>query len=366
MSELVVLGLTPILTALLLAGGAALFLLWEWLTGVGQRTVWGWFGHPWSRESCRLSREGRGGTMRLRGEVSGHPAAAAVAFPAGGAVHFHLGLPRMPRTLLQVRPRIPLPAGLEVSRGAGASEEDSVGPARVRTGDTAQTQALLADPGVRQALVTLVHLGEDAGIRDGVLRARFHGVLDAAELDAHLATLAEVAGALCRPAEDAWAALAVELGMTLVAGDGHVDRSAMGRVQDGLAVRVRVLVDPDDGAWSTRIRVGLPAGVPPDLTLAAPGTDVPHTLDLPEDHPLSGVVACGATEPDAAERLARPELAAGVEELIAGWPDTRVGKGHIEARLPGWSWHDLEDRILSMGVLAWLLAGEAPERIPQR
>lgn len=363
MSELLVLGLTPVLTAVLLAGGVALFLLWEWLTGVAQRTLWTWFGHPWSRESGQLSREGRGGMLRLRGTVAGHEAAAAVAFPAGGAVHFHLGLPRIPRTLIQVRPRVPLPDGLEVS-GGGGSEEDSVGPARVRTRAPEQTSTLLGEPGVRQALVELVHMGEDAGIRDGVLRVRVRGVLTRPELDALLDRLAGLATALTRPAEDAWARLAVDLGLTLGAGEGAGERTAVGRVQDGLAVRVRVLAD--GAAWHTRIRVGLPPGAPLGLSLAAPGVDVPHEIPLPDDHPLHGQVVCGSESPGTPALLARDEVAEGVRELILGWEDTRVGKGHIEARLPGWCWHDLEDRILSMGVLAWLLTGEDPARIPQR
>jgi hypothetical protein len=367
MTDLLVLGLTPVVTAVLLAGFAAMLLMGEWLLGVAQRTRWSWFGHPWTKGRAPLSREGSGGALRLRGSVDGHAAAAAVAFPAGGRPHFHLGAPRKPRTMIQLRPRVPLPDGLDVQRGGGGSEEDSVGPARVRTQAPEQTRQLLADPSVRQALVSLVHDGEDAGIRDGVLLRRHAGVLDADAIDAQLQQLGEIASALSRPAEDAWARLGTDLGMGLGAGDTAGERTAIGRIQGGLSVRIRVQRDESSGQWRTQIRVGLAPGAPRGVTLAVAGEDVPHTLPLAPEHALAGRVSCGAEDADAlAARLERPDVCAGIEELILGWPDTRVGSGHIEARIPGWSWHDLQDRVLSMGVLAWLLAGEIPERIPRR
>lgn len=367
MSDLLVLGLTPIVTALLLAGAGVVMLMGEWLIGVAQRTRWGWFGHPWSSGRVSLSREGSGGTLRLRGAVDGHIVAAAVAFPGGGAPHFHLGAPRTPRTMLQVRPRAPLPDGLEVERSRGTPGDTAVGPARVRTRDPEQTRRLLDDPAVRQALVDLVHTGEDAGIQDGVLRRTFEGVLDAADVDAAAQALGALATALSRPAEDAWARLGTELGLGLGGGDGAGERTAIGRIQDGLSVRVRVQQDPGSGAWSTQIRVALAPGAPAGIAIAPWGEAVAHDVPLEPGHPLTGRVACGADDPAAlSRRLADPGVCAGIEELILGWPDTRVGQGHIEARLPGWSWHDLEDRVLSMGVLAWLLAGESPEHIPRR
>lgn len=367
MTDLLVLGLTHVVTALLLAGLAVLLLMGEWLIGVAQRTRWAWFGHPWTKDRAPLPQERGGATLRLRGDIDGHTAAAAVAFPAGGALHFHLGAPRSPRTMIQVRPRVPLPDGLDVGRSGGSDDGDPIGPASVRTGASEQTRPLIDDPEVRKALVALVHDGEDAGIQDGVLHRRLAGVLDTAALQAQLDALSEIATALSRPAEAAWGRLGTELGLGLGTGEAAGERSAIGRVQDGLSVKVRVSSDPETGGWETMVRVSLAPGAPQGITLAHAGVDVPHTVPLDPGHALAGRIACGADDAEALlGRLASPDICAGIEELVLGWPNTRVGQGHIEARLPGWCWHDLQDRILSMGVLAWLLAGEVPERIPRR
>jgi len=269
--------------------------------------------------------------------------------------------------MIQVQPRIPLPDGLGVQRGDGASDEDPMGLARVHTEAQEQTQQLLKDPAVCQALVTLVQDGEAAGIRDGVLFRRHPGVLDTATVDAQVDQLCEIASALSRPAEAAWSQLGTELGMGLGGGDRSGERTAIGRIQGGLSVRIQVLTDESTGEWQTRLRVGLAPGAPAGITLSPAGQDISNPFALAPDHALAGRVSCGAEDASAlAMRLERPDVCAGIEELILGWPDTRVADGYVEARIPGWSWHDLQDRVLSMGVLARLLAGELPEQLTRR
>lgn len=282
------------------------------------------------------------------------------------------GTLRETRTIIQVAPSPPLPAGLEVwaadlDPDASVTPElgEATGPARVRTADPDAARPLLADAGVRRALVEIVHTDESGRVHDGVVDLRIPGVLDPVALEQAVARAVRLAEATVAPIEETWRRLAEEHGLELSASDGDGKRGATGHVMGGLLLRLATHID-DEGRRATSIRLGLPPGVPRGLVVKPVGGGVPHPVPLPEDHPLRGDIVCGGLDAEHVRgRLSMPDVVEGLREVVVGWPDTTVHEGMIEAHLEGVRWHDLEERIETVGVLAWLLAGEPPRAIPR-
>lgn len=329
-------------------------------------------GHPWRRGLQGLEPSGSGGGLRLMGARRGHRVAVATAFPAGGRPHLSKwSTLREPRTIIQVAPTPPLPKGLEVWAQAVdpdrsvTPEMHAAGPARVRTDEPDSTAKLLADEGVRRTLVELVHTDESGRILDGVLELRLPGVLTPEELETAVARAVDLAAATVAPIDTAWRRLAEEHALELTPSEPDGTRSASGHIMGGLLLRLSARVD-EDGVRRTRARLGLPPGVPRGLTIQASSGDVAHEIPLPEDHPLRGEILCGGADAAAVvERLSMDDVVDGLREVVLEWPDTSVHEGMVEAHLEGVLWHDLGERIETMGVLAWLLAGEPPEAVPR-